>query len=354
MYSGERSSLSRFLKQFHTWALSSRSQDALSNSRPVILTRGRSRRELEIEYGTQIVAQSLTVWNGLTKAVEKDKSVAEIVVRAKAPSDVWKILKSMVEDDKSEQAKKNFEGLSMESAERMKEYIARAKSLALNVQYHDVEVTDQEISRRVLNGLPPPYAPEKRNFDLKIDFSLADLEGGLVRVEELNRSSDGTDGNHALAAGFKARSGGRSGGRGGHNGGGRGKRDGKSRPPNQRQPQHQRDRSPRLSRNSSSISRGIRSNNSSISRGISESSSPRISSNISSGTSNISNRSRKSSTRGTSRAINRSSPHSIQWDEVHHAFVSGVVNTGIFCRSDVQYPPRVFLTRTRAHKLRLI
>ena len=244
MYSGERSSLSRFLKEFQTWALSSRSEDALSNSRPVILTGDKSRRELEIKYGRQIVAQSLTVWNGLTKAVKKDKSVTEIVVRAKTPSEAWKILKSMVEDDSSdkakEQAKKNFEGLSMDSAESMKEYIARAKSLALNVQYHDVEVTDQEISRRVLNGLPPPYAPEKRNFALKPDFSLAELEGGLVRVEELNRSSDGTDGNHALAAGFKARSGGRSGGRGGHNGDGRGKRDGKGQPQHQQQrPQHQ-------------------------------------------------------------------------------------------------------------------
>ena len=153
MYSGERSSLSRFLKQFPTWALPSRSEDALSNSRPVILTGDESRRELEIEYGRQIVAQSLTVWNGLTKAVEKDKSVAQIVVRAKAPSEAWEILKSMVEDDNSdrakEQAKKNFEVLSMDSAVSMKEYIARAKSLALNVQYHDVEVTDQEISRRV-------------------------------------------------------------------------------------------------------------------------------------------------------------------------------------------------------------
>ena len=243
MYSGERSSLSRFLKQFHAWTLSSRSEDALSHSRPVILTGDKSRRELEIEYGRQIVAQSLTVWTGLTKAVEKDRSIADLVVRAKAPSEAWEILKSMVEDDSSdrakEQAKKNFEGLSMDSAESMKEYIARAKSLALNVQYHDVKVTDQEISRRVLNGLPPSYAPEKRNFALKTDFSLADLEGGLVRVEELNRSSDGTDGNHALTAGFKARSGGRSGGRGGHNGSGRGKRDGKGRPPNQRQPQHQ-------------------------------------------------------------------------------------------------------------------
>ena len=243
MYSGERISLSRFLKRLYTWALSSQSEDALSHSCPVIMTGDSSRRELEREYDRHIVAQSLTVWNGLTKAVEKDKSIADIVVRAKAPSEAWKILTSMVEDESSErakeQAKKNFEGLSMDSAESMKEYIARAKSLALNVQYHDIEVTDQEISRRVLNGFPPSYAPEKINFALKTDFSLAELEGGLVRVEELNSSSDGTDGSHALAAGFKARSGGRSGGRGGHNGGGRGKRDGKGRPPKQRQPQHQ-------------------------------------------------------------------------------------------------------------------
>ena len=149
----------------------------------------------------------------------------------------------MIENDSSdrakEQAKKNFEGLSMDSAESMKKYIAPAKSLAVNVQYHDVEVTDQETSRRILNGVPPPYAPEKRKYALKTDFSLAELECGLVRVEELTRSSDETDGSHALAAGFKSRSGGRSGGRGGHNGGGCGKRDGKGRPPNQRQPQQQ-------------------------------------------------------------------------------------------------------------------
>ena len=105
---------------------------------------------------------------------------------------------------------------------------------------------------------------------------------------------------------------------------------------------------------SESSSPRISRNNSSISRGISESSSPRISNNISSDTSNISNRSRNSSTRGISRDISRSSPHSIQGDGVHHAFFSGAVNTGIFCRSAVPYPPRVFLTRTRARKLRLI
>ena len=339
MYSGERNSMSRFLKLFYTWALSHKSEDALSHSRPVIMTSKKSRTELEREYVRRDVKQSLVVWNALTKVVEKDKTIADIVIGAKAPSEVWKILNSMmVEDDNNsdrgrELAKKKIVKLSMNDDESMKEYIARAKSLALNVKYHDIEVTEQEISRRVLNGLPPPYAPKKRNFALKTDFTLAELEGGLVRREELNSSSDGTDGSHALAAGFKARSGGRSGGCGGHSGGGRGKRDGKGRPPNQRQPQHQprhqreqqpqhqprhqREQQPRISRN-----------NISISPGISESSSPRI-------TSNISNRSRNSSTRGISRDISRSSPHSIQGDGVHHAFVSGVVNTGIFCRSAV-------------------
>ena len=252
MYSGEGNSLSRFLKHFYAWALSSQSEEALNHSRPIIMTGDSSRRELESEYGRQIVAQSLTVWNGLTKAVEKDKTIADIVVRSKAPSDAWKILKSMVEDDSRDRArelaKKQFKELSMNDAESMKEHIARAKSLALNVKYHSIEVSVQEISRRVLNGLPPSYAPEKRNFALKTDYTLAELEGGLVRVEEPNRSSDGTDGSHALATGFKARSGGRSGGRGGHSGGGRGKRDGKGRPPNQRQlqhqPRHQREQQP--------------------------------------------------------------------------------------------------------------
>ena len=41
-----------------------------------------------------------------------------------------------------EQAKKNFEGLSMDDTKSMKEYITRAKSLALNVQYPDIKVLE--------------------------------------------------------------------------------------------------------------------------------------------------------------------------------------------------------------------
>ena len=91
--------------------------------------------------------------------MEKDKTIADIVVGAKAPSEAWKILNSMVEDDNSDRArelaKKQFEALSMNDDESMKEYIARAKSLALNIKYDHVEITDHEISHRVLNGLPP-------------------------------------------------------------------------------------------------------------------------------------------------------------------------------------------------------
>ena len=187
------------------------------------------------------------------------------MVRAKAPSEAWKILKSMVEDNSSdrakEQAKKNFEGLSMDSAESMKEYIARAKSLALNVQYHGVEVSDQEISRRVLNGLPPPLAPKTEVAGGAGDVEatiVADAASATVKVaRRINGSRNISSNSRNISSN---------------------------------------------SRNSSSISRGISSNNRDISRGIRESSSPRISRNISSGTSNISNRSRSSSTRGTSRS----------------------------------------------------
>ena len=125
----------------------------------------KSRSELEVEYGRRNMEQSLVVWSALVNAFEKDKTIADIAVRAKAPSEAWEILNSMVEDDSSErareQAKKNFEGLSMDDRESMKGYIARAKSLALNVHFHDIEVDEQEIRRQVLNGLPLRMLPRK-------------------------------------------------------------------------------------------------------------------------------------------------------------------------------------------------
>ena len=121
MYSGERSSLSMFLKLLYTWALSHKAEDSLCYSRPVIMTSKKSRSELEIEYSRRDVEQSLVVWSALTKVVEKDTTIANIVVGAKTPSEAWKILNSMVEKDNSDKArelaKKQFEDLSMNGAE---------------------------------------------------------------------------------------------------------------------------------------------------------------------------------------------------------------------------------------------
>ena len=91
---------------FYTWSLPFQSKDALNHIHLTIMTGNNSRRELEREYGGQTATQSLTVWNVITKDVEKDKAIADNVVGARAPSEAWKILESMVDDDSSERAKK--------------------------------------------------------------------------------------------------------------------------------------------------------------------------------------------------------------------------------------------------------
>ena len=168
LYSGERSILSRLLQLFYTWMLSHQTEDASNYSRPILMKAKKSRRELEGEYGRPSVEQSLTVSSAITKAVEKDNIITGIVVGAKAPSEAWKILSSMIDSKDSERArehaKKYFEESSTATGLSMKEYIDSAKSLAINIQHHSMGISDHEISRRVLNGLPSTYAPEKCNF----------------------------------------------------------------------------------------------------------------------------------------------------------------------------------------------
>ena len=141
-------------------------------------------------------------------------------------------------------------------------------------------------------------------------------------MEEPNRSLDGTNGSHTLAADFKPEAAARAG--------------------------RVRDVKAAMVVDAASatveVARRING-----SRNIS-----RSNSSISRGTSNISDRGRHSSTSGILRDIRHSGPHSIQGNLVHHAFVSGVVSTGILGQSAAQYPlhrTRTLLTRTRAHKL---
>ena len=81
------------------------------------MTTKKSRAELNREYGQTIVGDSLCMWGALNKAVGRDRSISDIVMNAKSPSQAWTILTSMVEDQHSTHAKENaeneFESLSV-------------------------------------------------------------------------------------------------------------------------------------------------------------------------------------------------------------------------------------------------
>ena len=210
----------------------------------------------------------------------------------------------------------------MDNMEAMTKYMAREKYLAVNMKCRGIEITEQEISRRALNRLPPVYAPEKQSFALKTDFCYGNLKSGPVCVEKPNRSLDGTNGSHALAADFKPEAAARAG---------------------------------RVRDVEAAMVVDVASATVEVARRINGSRNiSRSNSSIRRGTSNISDRGRNSSTSGILRDIRHSGPHSSQGNLVHHALVSGVVSTGIFCQSAAQYPLHrtcIFLTRTRAHNL---
>ena len=99
------------------------------------------------------------------------------VVGAKNNSEAWKVMTSMVDEDSErakEQVNKKFEELSMNNAKSMKEYIAKAKFLAFNVQNYGMQISDQEISRRVLNGSHCLSILSNRSFDNRCNYSIVD------------------------------------------------------------------------------------------------------------------------------------------------------------------------------------
>ena len=91
----------------------------------------------------------------------------------------------------------------MIAGESVREYVARAKGLAQAVKYFDVEVTDEKICRRILNGLPSSMDLVREIFATKFDFPLTELEQSLINTEALHKRRDGGADGHALAVGFR-------------------------------------------------------------------------------------------------------------------------------------------------------
>ena len=232
VYCGDRTTLPNFLKLFQTWTLSHVAGNALVTDEPVRVV-GHERSELESIHGREKVNQSIAVWTGLVKGIEKDKTLLDMVISAGSPSEAWKILLSLVGESSEaaqDRIKKEFEELSFEiGRESMRDYIARAKALVMKLEQNDVSTTKKEINRRILNGLPPEFDVEKKMFLVMTDTDPDELGEALARVEDSRTSIGGAGGTHALATGVKPRGGGQGRGGGARRGRGnaRGRRDGK-------------------------------------------------------------------------------------------------------------------------------
>lgn len=164
-------------------------------------------------------------------------------MRAKSPSDAWSLLKSIIESDNSttacESTRQEFDQLAMIVRESARECITRAKGLATAVRYHSIDVTDEQVGKQILPGLPPYMHFVREGLVLRLGFSVVELEYAIVKRD--NSKSDlvrqivmpwlcfpsprhGNGGRNG--SGYWDGSGGRSVGR---HSGGRGKRDGRYR-----------------------------------------------------------------------------------------------------------------------------
>ena len=236
-YSGDRSTLSNYLKLFQTWTPSYAAGNVLVTKVPVIVV-GNERPELENIHGREKVNQSIAVWTGLVKVIEKDKTLLDMVITAGSPSEAWKILLSLVGESSEaaqDRVKGEFEELSFEiGRESMRDYIARAKAVVMELEQNDVSTTKKEINRRILNGLPSEFDVVKKMFLSMTDTDPDELGEALTRVDDSRTKNGGSDGAHALATGAKPRGGGARRDREGR-GNARGRRDGKGQHHHQQQ-----------------------------------------------------------------------------------------------------------------------
>ena len=158
--SGDRSILSIYVKLFQTWTSSYEAGNILVTEVPVRVV-GHEHLELESIHGREKVNQSIAVWTGLVKGIQKDKTLLDMVITAGSPSEALKILLSLVGESSEaaqDRVKREFEELSFEVGKiTMGDYIASANTLVMKLDQNDASTTKNEINRRILNGLSSKF-----------------------------------------------------------------------------------------------------------------------------------------------------------------------------------------------------
>ena len=106
-----RESLGTFLKRFRTWACVSHCDSAL-DSEIIVMTAGTPIAELERLHDRSLVENSLKAWQALTKALEKEKEIMEMVRDIRSLSEAWRALTKIAADAEEaayDGAKREFE-----------------------------------------------------------------------------------------------------------------------------------------------------------------------------------------------------------------------------------------------------
>ena len=169
---------------------------------------GKESVELDSVHGRKKVSQSISVWTGLVKGIEK-KNLLDMVITAGLPSEAWKILLSMVGESSEapqDRANKEFEELTFNiGKEAIRDYVARTKALVMKLEQTNVTTTKKEISRRVLNDLPSFFDVEKKIFLMMTDIEPDEVGEALARIEDSRTRDESACSTHALATGVKSR-----------------------------------------------------------------------------------------------------------------------------------------------------
>ena len=134
-------------------------------------TSGTPLAELERLHDRSLVDNSPRAGQALTKALEKEKRIMEIVIEIGSLSEAWRGLTKIAayaeEGSSYDRAKREFESLEIGVSEYVAEYFARVHIILIKLARHKVTTPTREIKCTVLGRLTSRCPDEARLYPMK-------------------------------------------------------------------------------------------------------------------------------------------------------------------------------------------
>ena len=150
--------------------------------------------ELERLHGSKLAAESFLAWEVLTKAIEKERGILEMVKDVESRSEAWRALTKNAAETQVEaydRARSEFESIKIGVSKPVAGHFARVHVALTKLTRHQVTIPAREIKRRVLSGLTPRFPDDVRVYTIKGGSGLKDPEPGLARVESFSSTRRG-------------------------------------------------------------------------------------------------------------------------------------------------------------------